>query len=315
MDFTSIGKLGSYVKQQTLAYAANYRIKTGQRIVDDSGRLNFSQASMFDQVSAAQKKSQSEVNAARLAAIKQKLRSGKELTEAEMNFLRENEPATYKKAKYAQEVREELRSELKAAETKSEARQAVMRAMVRVAADASAEFEALKNGGGGGGGGVAGVGADMNAGGDLPADVNVEGAVDSQSLAETNTDITAESADAAVEGAENNSAGENVDGSENDADKNSVAQDGDKTSAADKDEDSDSAFEILDKFIIAMRAIQDEWYNFSHSDEYKDLPEDFMDATARELHGGRKGRVEVPNFQALDAVLAYRTAMDYGGSL
>ena len=104
MDFSGIGKIGSFVRQKNLLFAANYKIKTGQRLVDDSGRLNFTRSTMFDAVNAAQKKSLKEVDQARLAAIKQKLRSGRKLTSAEMNFLRENDTKTYKKAKYAEEV-------------------------------------------------------------------------------------------------------------------------------------------------------------------------------------------------------------------
>ena len=80
MDFTTIGKIGSFVKQKNLLFAANYKIKTGQRIVDANGNLSFSKASMFDQINQAQKKSQSELDKARIASIKQKLMSGKKLS-------------------------------------------------------------------------------------------------------------------------------------------------------------------------------------------------------------------------------------------
>lgn len=257
MDFSGIGKIGSFVRQKNLIFAANYKIKTGQRLVDDSGRLNFTRSTMFDAVNAAQKKSLKEVDKARLALIKQKLRSGRKLTSAEMNFLRENDAKTYKKAKYAEEVREELKDALKSAKTKNEARQAVMQAMVKVSSEASAEFAALKNGGGG----------EMDVG-----DINLGGGMVSANEA-ISADFQAATGEISAVTSENLSGETAAENSSN-----------------------DTSDDILDKFIIAIRALQDEWANFADSDEYKNLPEDALDAK---------------KFVALDAILAYRKSMNY----
>ena len=172
MDFTGIGKIGAFTKQKNLIFAANYRIKTGQSIVNGNGGLTLTKASFFSQVQTSKKTSTSTADKARLAAIKQKLKSGKKLSAAEMNYLKEKDPKTYKKAKYADDAREDLKAELRTAKTKQEARQAVMRAVAKVAADCSADFEALKGGAGGGGGGMS-FGADMNiGGGDSPISMN-----------------------------------------------------------------------------------------------------------------------------------------------
>lgn len=275
MDFAGIGKIGNFVKQKNLMFAANYKIKTGQRLVDANGHLNFSRSTMFEQIAAAQKKSKSEVDKARLSSIKQKLISGKKLSEAEMNFLRENDPKTYKKAKYADEAREELKAALKNAKTKQEAQQAVMQAMVKVAAEATAELSALKNGAAGGG---VSFGAE---------NLNLDAA---NSVAQ-NQEISADFQESTAEISE--ATNQNLDA------ENSVAQD----SPQKADDEEFSATDIVDKFIMAIRAIQDEWRQFTNSDDYKDLPENLQE----KIHSKKKSYA--PNFKAIDAILAYQGAM------
>lgn len=291
MDFTRIGTIGNFIRQKNLAFAANYKIKTGQRIVSTNGTLNFSSSNMFSQVASAKKKTLSVVDKARLATIKRKLMSGKKLSEAEMNYLREKDPKTYKKAKYADEAREELKTELKSAKTKQEARQAVMRAMAKVAAEASAELSSLQNGGAGGGmsgGGTDFTGADFT--GEVPAVDSPDISADAEISVSANEEISAGFQETAGEISE--AANENF--NETRAE-NPVAQD---------NENSSGPLDIIDKFIMAIRALQDEWAQFSKSDEYQELPEDFSE-------GGVKLKIFVPNFKAAGAVLAYREAMNF----
>lgn len=298
MDFAGIGKISSFVKQKNLVFAANYKIKTGQSIVNGSGGLTLTKASFFNQVQTSKKSSTSTVDKARLASIKQKLRSGKKLSAAEMNYLKEKDPKTYKKAKYADDAREELKTELKNAKTKQEARQAVMHAMAKIAADCSADFEALK-GGAGGGGGMTSGGADMNiSGADAPISMNVDAGAENISVDSQN--VTAENSNIAT--SENISTNENPSAQN----ENSLAQD---NKFQVDEEESDSAFDILDKYIIAIRAVQDEWLNFIKSDEYKELPEDIFEAAEFKLHGVKKNKFSTT--QAADAILAYRAAMNY----
>ena len=308
MNFTGIGKIGAFVKQKNLLYAANYKIKTGQTLVDGSGRLNFKRSTtMFNSVNSAKKNSSSAADKARLASIKQKLKSGKKLSEAEMNYLRQKDEKLYKKAKYAEEAREELKNELRAAKTKQEARQAVMRATAKVAADATADLESV--GGGGGnmnlGGGLS-FGADMNFGGDLfggmnsgeiSADINLDAGAENISV-----DTSGEISTAENFGNENISLGENFNSENNGIFNAENISNG---------EDSDSAFDILDKYIYAIRAIQDEWLEFIKSDDYKYLPEDFLETA--EINNEKKSKIASAQFA--DAFFAYQKSMTYRKNL
>ncbi len=272
MDFTAIGKIGSFVKQKNLLFAANYKIRTGQRIVDANGNLNFAKASMFDQVNQAQKKSVSELDKAKIASIKQKLMSGKKLSNTEMAYLKDKDEKLYKKAKHAEEAREELKTALKSAKTKQEARQAVTQAMIKASAEASAEIAAFKSGLSGGGG--ANFGGDVN----LDALPNIDGAENF-----SNENLNAENLDA-------NSNLENV----NAENENSIAQN--------DDDDKTTADDILEKFIMTIRALEDEWAQFSNSDEYKNLPEDLSN---------NEKIIDAPDFKTMRAIFAYRKSMSY----
>lgn len=275
MDFTGIGKIGTFAKQKNLLFAANYRIKTGKSIVDGNGNLTLTRATMFNSIQSSKKNSVGAADKTRLASIKAKLKSGKKLSAAEMSYLKEKDPSTYKKAKYADEAREELKTELQQADTKQEARQAVMRAIAKIAADCSADFDALKGGAGGGG-----ISADMSFGG-------AENFSTENISAETLSTENISSGEIAT--AENLTNAENFSTNENSA-QNNLQVDG--------EEKSEGAADILDKYIYAIRAVQDEWLNFIKSDEYKDLPEDIF-----ETQGGKN---------LVDAILAYKKSMEYG---
>ena len=301
MEFTGIGKIGNFVQQKNLLFAAKYRMKTGQSIVNGNGRLTLTRATMFNQVQMSKTNSNSATDKARIASIKQKLKSGKKLSAAEMNYLKEKDPTLYKKAKYADDAREELKGELKNAKTKQEAREAVMRAMAKIAADCSADFESLKGGAGGGGISFGGgdISADMSS---VGSEISLDGGIES---------LNVEGAgNLNVEGAENLS-GEisNVSTSENISAENTVAtsdanaNENSITNSSSTDENSDDAFDILDKYIYAIRAVQDEWTNFIKSDEYKKMPEDIFEAAENQIYGKK-------NF--IDAILAYRKSMSYG---
>ena len=135
-------------------------------------------------------------------------------------------------------------------------------------------------------------GADMNIGGaDAPISMNVDAGAENISAENISTSEN-------ISVAENSNAttSENVSANENPVAQNS-------TSPAQNDEDSDSAADIMDKYIYAIRAIQDEWINFIKSDEYKELPEDIFEAADMKL-GGKKNLV--------DAILAYKKSMNYG---
>ena len=271
MDFTGIGKIGAFAKQKNLIYAANYRIKTGQRLTDSNGNLSFSKVTFFSQSKTSQTNTTSATDKARLASIKSKLKSGKKLSASEMSYLREKDEKLYKKAKYADEAREELKSELRAAKTKQEAHQAVMRATAKIAADCSADFEAIQGGG------------SMDFGG--------------------NSAISFDSANLNIDGGENLSSGE-ISNSENfssgeifNTNSDTAANENPFTKFLNSNEETDTAFDILDKYIYAIRAIQDEWLEFMKTDEYKNLPEDIFNS--------------VSNAKLTDALFAYEKSKNY----
>ena len=269
MDFTMIGTVNSYIRQKNLHFAANYKIRTGQRVVDANGNLQFAKSNMFDEMLGTQKKNNDELTSARIASIKQKLMDGRKLTTEEMGYLREKDPSLYKKAKHAEDSREELKNNLKKAKTKNEARQAVTQAMIKASAEASAELAAYKNG--------------IMAGGS-----NISGAenlsADTPSLIQANENISATDELAKFEIQANQETAENLQqaNSEN-AQKNNTAEG------------------ILEKFIMTVRALEDEWANFTKSKEFERLPEDYFEEKNSKI-------IKTPNKKVLDAILIYRNA-------
>ena len=324
MDFTTIGKVGSYLKQKNLYFAANYKIKTGQRVVDANGNLQFAKSNMFDEMLKAKKKSDSDVNAARISGIKQKLMNGRKLTTEEMSYLREKDPKLYKKAKHAEDAREELKGELKKAKTKQEARQAVTQAMIKASAEASAELAAYKNGIAAGGGGVATAGyqAGTEVGGNIAGAENFSeniSAENSPSLIQANEQISADGEQMTEAAAEvtkleiqnNQETAENLqqaneENSEVQAEEKNSSEKSSTNPAENSEENSDkktTADDILEKFIMTIRALEDEWAKFTKSKEYDELPDDYFEEK------NSKEKISKPNQKILDAISIYRTAM------
>lgn len=344
MDFTTMGTVGSYIKQKNLFFAANYKIKTGQRVVDSTGNLNFAKPSMMDQILEAQKKSTEEVDAARISSIKQKLMSGRKLTNEEMGYLREKDPKMYKKAKHAEEAREELKSQLKKAKTKQEARQALTQAMVKASAEASAELAAYKDSikGGGmpsGAGYQAGTEVGGNVGiGDSAANLDGVSAenlssADSPSLLQVNQEISADGEELTgavseltkLEIQSNQDAAEDIQqANEMQAEENSEDASSNsnspsnatsrKISMTNSATDMDSPQDIMEKFIMTIRALEDEWAQFTKSKAYDEMPEDFFEEDKREKSGGKKYKntykaFDTPSKKVLDVISVYRSAM------
>ena len=309
MDFTTIGTVGSYIKQKNLNFAANYKLKTGQRVTDANGNLQFAKSNMFDQMLKANKKSDSDIDAAKIASIKQKLMSGKKLSTSEMAYLKEKDSKLYKKAKHTEEAREELQSELKKAKTKQEARQAVTQAMVKASAEASAELAAYKNGLSAGGGEIstAGYQAGTEVSGDIAgAEISTE---ETPSMIQVNEEISADGEQMTEAAAEVTKleiqANQNV--AENIQQANSESAESSKTQQDSSTEKNSSgkttADDILEKFIMTIRALEDEWAKFSNSKEFKKLPEDYIQDDEKVINKSNK--------KTLDAISAYRNAMKF----
>ena len=326
MDFTVVGTLHSYVQQKNLKFAANYKQKTGQTVVSSSGNLKLdlkaaNNQSLVDKMIQAQQSNKDEYSKQRVSSIKQKLLNGREISNEELGYLKKNAPELYKKAKKAVEAREELKAALSKAKTKEEARKAVTQAMIKASAEASAELEAAK------------LGAGSNASRINPAgyqasqEVNTANAEiaagnsNEPSMIRLNEQINSTSAENNVNPAENLQAAALKDINSNIAENNAIQSD--LTAELNKNQNviSDSSQEdktldgILEKFIMVVRAIEDEWITFSKSDDYKDLPDDILEKAEQELNGKGKRKkkisVEKPSQQVIDVVTAYRKSMSY----
>lgn len=325
MDFAAIGTLSSYVKRKNLQFAAKHKIRTGQTLTNANGNfLSLNQTSVFKQMTESAKKSSDAAKQQKVRRIKQKLLAGQKLSEAEMGFLREADPKTYKKAKHAEDAREELKSELQQAKSKQEAREAVTRAMVRASAEAMAEITALGGGGGSAvAGGQSGGAADVspcgaeNFSGDVSSEVqstmNVSGEIkvssevkvssdaastENQNLSEVNQSIQETGEDAT--GKVSETTREEISAANDDEPADNF---GNKKSS---DADNSKAEDIMEKYLMTIRALEDEWARFAKSKEFKDLPDTLLD-TAEEIHK----QISAPNKKFLDAANAYRRSMSF----
>ena len=288
MDFAVMGTISSYVKQKNLTFAAKHKIRTGQTLTNSNGNFISMTTSTFDKLREAAKASTNQAKQQKLRRIKQKLMNGQKISDEEMGFLRVNDPKLYKKAKHAEEAREELKAELKKAKSKSEAREAMTRALVKASTDAMAELSVLGQGGGaavaGGGGNSASMSQGDISGGEVSStegNVNISGA-ENQTLTEVNQSIQTSD-------------------DKSSTDKNYSAQ-------KNSDDDSNTPEDIMEKFIMTIRALEDEWARFTNSDEYKNLPEHILDETTDGKKKIRK-QIAAPDRRFLDAAAVYRKAM------
>ena len=319
MDFATIGNVRSYAKMVNLKFAAKYRLRTGQSLVNSNGTLNFStlgkSSSFVDKMMSAQKQTADAATKKRLAAIKKKLLNGKKLSNEEMGFLLKNDSKLYNKAKKAEEAREELKAALGRAKTKKEAREALMHAMMKASAECSAELDAAKSrGGGGSAGGMSG----FSGGGDMGMGIAISGdgggVIDGGSVGLEGGSVGLEGGsissegDASLENVSTNEAGaaENTSAVNGTSDQN-TSEDG-QTSAlgntSSTDNDKMTKDDILEKFLMIIRALEDEWAQFSKSKQYRELPEEYDDVQKL----GRK-KSTWSDYKAIDVASMYRAAM------
>ena len=312
MDFTTIGTVASYLKQKNMKFAADYKIKTGQKLTDANGDLKFAKCDTSDQVDT-KKRSEKEISEARIASIKQKLANGQKLSSEELSYLRSREPKTYKKAKHADEAREELKGELRKAKTKQEAKQAVTQAMIRASAEASADIADYKSNSS-----SSTDGAEKNIN-------SVSGEVDGLSNAlhatfaenwgyteENNVNLTDFS----------NSEQKNLDAEENDFSNISPylrqsTNFSKNLRLKNSNSDEDSPQNVMERFIMTIRALEATWAEFTNSKEYAELPDNKHEEEILNLIGGDKTnrnrykQIEKPNATTLNAVAAYRNSMTF----
>ena len=312
--------------------------------------------SLVDKMIQAQQADKDEYSKQRVSSIRRKLLSGKKISNEELGYLKKNDPDLYKKAKKAEEAREDLKAALRKAKTKQEARQAVTQALIKASAEATAEIKAAKAGGGGisgisgigiGGGTTAGYEGGQEIGGPSAEAIfgsgNVNGSSEEPSMIRLNEQINASETEnnidveavAAQEGAalqkinnevsvarEINNEAAKVESANAEELINNKAESSNANSQNDplkNDNKGDPINGIIEKFIMVVRAIEDEWHNFSKSDEYKELAEDYFEKADIELETGKRKRkyhkntieIKVPNPQVTNMISAYRNSMIY----
>ena len=317
--FEWIGKISDYTATWKLKKEANWRIKTGQSISLTDSKKDFAEEARQRKPQTVGTLAKV-TDATRLAIISQKARGGKKLTPEELRLLKENDEALYQKAKKADDAREELKAALKRAKTKEAARRILMDAQLKVAIEA---MEAAKSGAGSlptastsGAGGASSPEAGRAVANDSAAapEGGASGFGDgaAPALAGAGEAAVAKAAPAAQAGQEAQGGAASTNGSteaaqsgaaEKGAAHNGKAHDaGEKkpslleervaqlkasySRAMDELENAKNAkFDLDDTYIIVLRALADEWREFTSSKAWEKLPENEREAKLRGKHG------------------------------
>ena len=345
--FEWIGKISDYTSMWRLKKEANYRIRTGQAISLRDGKQQIAEESRQRRPQSAGTLTKV-TDTTRLAIISQKAHSGKKLTPEELRLLKENDETLYQKAKKADDAREELKAALKRAKTKEAARRILLEAQLKVAIEAlsgsgSATPSPAVGGAGNAGSAVSGEagaaaaadGASAPAGGassfsDGAAPAALAGTGEA---AAANAAPAANAADAAsVQEAPSGAAGAQTAGAESAAAKDG-AHDGKAHDAAgekkasflderlaalkasynramDELENAKNAkCDFDDTFIIVLRALADEWREFTSSKAWEKLPENEREAKLR----GASGRMNNYGRQGADVLLTMADSYKIAG--
>ena len=345
--FEWIGKISDYTSMWQLKKEANYRIRTGQSISLRDGKQQIAEESRQRRPQSAGTLTKV-TDTTRLAIISQKARSGKKLTPEELRLLKENDDALYQKAKKADDAREELKAALKRAKTKEAARRILMEAQLKVAIEAlsgsgSAAPSPAVVGAGNAGSAVSGEagaaaaadGASAPAGGassfsDGAAPAALAGTGEA---AAANAAPAANAADAvSVQEAPSGAAGAQTAGAESAAAKDG-AHDGKAHDAAGEKKPSfleerlaalkasynramdelenakNAKCDFDDTYIIVLRALADEWREFTSSKAWEKLPENEREAKLR----GANGRVNNYGRQGVDVLLSMADSYKIAG--
>ena len=294
--FEAIGTLHSYTKQYQLKKSAKQKVTTGQSFDWKDARSSFVKAQeprrtaskSFVELSLEKSKKDDDRTAAtKKSGIKQKLRRGKKLSPQELEYLRRHDEELYEKAKTTMEEREKLARALKSAKTKAEAQRAVAIAYANAAASLTGNI----GGGGGAPGGSSGGGEAFGAGdaSGMTADaaVNAEGgaaALDA-GVAAGAENVSAETVSARAAGATAGTESTAADAVGNEADAGremeaDVAQENKDATATLQQTSQDT--EVDDPLILlVLRHLQAEWRDFMKSEQYKEMPEDELQAAKR----------------------------------
>ena len=317
--FEWVGKISDYTATWKLKKEANWRIKTGQSISLTDSKKDFAEEARQRELQTVGTLAKV-TDATRLAIISQKARGGKKLTPEELRLLKENDEALYQKAKKADDAREELKAALKRAKTKEAARRILMDAQLKVAIEA---MEAAKSGAGslpaasaGGANGASPAEAGRAAANDSAAapEGGASGFGDgaAPALAGAGEAAAAKAAPAAQAGqqVQGGAASTNgsAEGAQNGAAEKGAAHDGKAHDAGEKkpsfleervaqlkasynramdelENAKNAKFDLDDTHIIVLRALADEWREFTSSKAWEKLPENEREAKLRGKHG------------------------------
>ena len=324
--FEAIGTLHSYTKQYQLKKSAKQKVTTGQSFDWKDARSSFVKAQeprrtapkSFVELSLEKSKKDDDRTAAtKKSGIKQKLRRGKKLSPQELEYLRRHDEELYEKAKTTMEEREKLARALKSAKTKAEAQRAVAIAYANAAASLTGNI----GGGGGAAGGSSGGGEAFGAGdaGCTTADaaVNAEGgaaALDAGVAAGTES-VSAETVSAGAAGATAGTESTAADAVGNEADAGremeaDVAQENKDATATLQQTSQDTEFDDP-LILLVLRHLQAEWRDFMKSEQYKEMPEDELQAAKRLDAPQIRQRSEAVKAVSLTAAAAaYQTAAE-----
>lgn len=324
--FEAIGTLHSYTKQYQLKKSAKQKVTTGQSFDWKDARSSFVKAQeprrtapkSFVELSLEKSKKDDDRTAAtKKSGIKQKLRRGKKLSPQELEYLRRHDEELYEKAKTTMEEREKLARALKSAKTKAEAQRAVAIAYANAAASLTGNI----GGGGGAAGGSSGGGEAFGAGdaSGMTADtaVNAEGsaaALDA-GVAAGAENVSAETVSAGAAGATAGTESTAADAVGNEADASremeaDVAQENKDATATLQQTSQDTEFDDP-LILLVLRHLQAEWRDFMKSEQYKEMPEDELQAAKRLDAPKIRQRSEAAKAVSLTAAAAaYQTAAE-----
>ena len=323
--FEAIGTLHSYAQQQNLLKSVNHKKKTGvslDQLKEQAKEIARQNDSLVDKMLQAQKSADDEAAKQRIASIKNRLLAGKKLSQTEIDYLRDKDPKLYKKAKSADEARTELKAALKRAKTKQEARMALTQAMVKASSEALTEISAAKAN-------MNAAGASGNQSGDIPSDVSNENQtseqnsslidqnLESNQTSESNSEqsstvILAQTSDQNQTSSDEikmEIAGENLEESnEIQNEQNSEVENLNETPESEetseiqksREDEIDTPEDIMEKYIMIFRALENEFVEFMKTDHAKKLPEDKP-----------KNVVKIPSTKLHDMMNLYRMQMNF----
>ena len=316
--FEVVGTVNSFANLQHMKKNADYKKKTGVSLDDlrkQADQIAKQTDSLVEKMLKAQKTDKDEAAKQRVASIKNKLLAGKKLSQTEIDYLRDRDPKLYKKAKAADEARTELQAALKRAKTKQEARMALTQAMVKASSEAMAELSAAK--GAAGANAVAPAGnssvdqnfsdSNMNLNAEATSETSGNALIGTTSenvseqnsetllaknISETNSEIEATNEEIKTDS-------ENI--SETDENNSEIDQNSESNPVENSSDDKNAQEDILEKFLMIVAALEDEFINFMNTDHAKKLPEGPVP----------RKEIRVPNRTIHDMISIYKLQMNF----